>query len=80
MHANQQQFAKNERKFATHLMTMINRDTLSMAVRIQCSSKVILPIVPRRYFCCDSICFMFGGDFLCWFNQMNVFIVLIKFG
>ena len=32
------------------------------------SSNFILLIVPRRYFCCGSICFMFWSRFLCTFS------------
>ena len=37
----------------------------------------ILLIVPRRYFCCGSICFMFWCYiFLCCKNLMHVFTII----
>ena len=44
--------------------------------KINLSSPVfILLVVPRRYFCCESICLCFGVDFLCCLKLMHVFIV-----
>ena len=36
-------------------------------------------IVPMRYLCCGSICFIFWSGSLCCLNLTYVFIVLVKF-
>ena len=44
-------------------------------------SNFILLVVPRRYFCCSSICFMFWSRILVLFEPyVYVFIFLLKFG
>ena len=47
-----------------------------------CSAWVIdvSSIVPRQYFCCGSICFMFWIEFLCCLILLYVLIILVKFG
>ena len=48
--------------------------------RFKPASNFILLIVPRRYFCCGSFCFMsWCLKFLCCWLLMYVFIFLVKF-
>ena len=53
---------------------------MAMYNRFKPASNFVLLIVPRRYFCGGSFCFMYWClKFLCCWRLMYVFIFLVKF-
>ena len=55
-------------------------EVMAMLNRFKPASNFVFLIVPRRYFCGGSFCFMsWVFKFLCFWCLMYVFIFLVKF-